>query len=161
MRPITSLTPDIHDLLRIPESNLDRGKDKDLKSLSPKKVLLIVKRKVKRIEDEQGIHVYLIIDQHIVDMQNLLESELHTLHIQDTPQRKRLNLSTIDMHNHISVNNSQTIILILTMILLSLKLVLSIIQNTMVQCTCQDMLHMAVDIEDHRIDIQLGTRGIE
>ena len=161
MHPITSLIPDIHDLLRIPESNLDRGRDKDLKSLSPKKVLLIVKRKVKRIEDEQGIHVYLIIDQHIVDMQNLLESELHTLHIQDTPQRKRLNLSTIDMHNHISVNNSQTIILILTMILLSLKLVLSIIQNTMVQCTSQDIPHMVVDIEDRRIDIQLDTRGIE
>ena len=65
------------------------------------------------------------------------------------------------MHNHISMNNSLTIILILTMILLNLKLVPSIIQNTMVQCTCQDMPHMAVDIEDHRIDIQPGTRDIE
>ena len=67
----------------------------------------------------------------------------------------------IDMHNHISMSNSLTIILILTMILLNLKWVLFIIQNTMVQYTCRDMLHMAVDIEDHRIDIQLGTRGIE
>ena len=65
------------------------------------------------------------------------------------------------MHNHISMSNSLTIILILTMILLNLKLVPSIIQSTMVQCTCQDMLHMAVDIEDHRIDIRLGTLGIE
>ena len=161
MRPITSLIPDIHDLLRIPESNPGRGKDKDLKSLSLKKVLLIVKRKVKRIGDDRGTHVYPIIDQHIADMQNLLESELRTLHIQDTPKRKRLNLSTIDMHNHISMSNSPTIILILTMILLSLKLVLSIIQNTMVQCTSQGMLPMVVDIDDHLIDIQLDTRGTE
>ena len=94
-------------------------------------------------------------------MQNLLESELRTLHIQDTPKRKQLNLSTIGMHNHISMSNSPTIILILTMILLSPKLVLSIIQNTMVQCTYLDMLHMVVDIDDHLIDIQLDTRGIE
>ena len=161
MHPITSLIPDIHDLLRIPESNLDRDRDKDLKSLSPKKGLLIVRRKVKRIGDAHDTHVYHIIDQHIADMQNLLESELRTLHIQDTPKRKRLNLSMIDMHNHISMSNSLTIILILTMTLLSPKWVLSIIQNTMVQCTSQDMLHMVVDIDDHLIDIQLDTRGIE
>ena len=94
-------------------------------------------------------------------MQNLSESELHTLHIQDTPKRKRLNLSMIDMHNHISMSNSPIIIPILTMILLNLKLVLSIIQSTMVQFMYLDMLHIAADIEDHRIDIQLGTRGIE
>ena len=163
MHLITSLILVNHVLLKIPESNLDRvkGRDKDEKSLSLKKALLIVKKKAKRIDDALGTHVYLIIDQHIVDMQNLWENELRTLQIQDTPQRKRLNLSTIDMHNHISVNNSQTIILILTMILLSPKLVLSIIQNTMVQCTSQDIPHMVVDIEDRRIDIQLDTRGIE
>ena len=42
MHPIISLIPDTHDLLRIPESNLDRGRDKDLKSPFLKKVLLIV-----------------------------------------------------------------------------------------------------------------------
>ena len=94
-------------------------------------------------------------------MQNLSESELHTLHIQDTPKRKRLNLSMIDMHNHISMSNSPIIIPILTMILQNLKLGLSIIQSTMVQFMYLDMLHIAADIEDHRIDIQLGTRGIE
>ena len=67
----------------------------------------------------------------------------------------------IDMHNHISMSNSPIIIPILTMILLNLKLVLSIIQNTMVQCMYLDMLHMVVDIDDHLIDIQLDTRGIE
>ena len=94
-------------------------------------------------------------------MQNLSESELHTPHIQDTLKRKRFNLSMIDMHNHISMSNSLIIILILMMILLNLKLVLSIIQSTMVQFMYLDMLHIAADIEDHRIDIQLGTRGIE
>ena len=161
MHLITSLILVSHDLLKTPESNLDRGRDKDLRSLFLKKVSQIVRKKVKRIGDAQGTHDYLIIDQHIVDMQNLSENELRTLQIQDTPQRKRLNLSTIDMHNHISVSNSPTIILILTMILLSPKLVLSIIQNTMVQCTSQDIPHMVVDIEDRRIDIQLDTRGIE
>lgn len=119
MHLITSLILVNHVLLKIPESNLDRvkGRDKDEKSLSLKKALLIVKKKAKRIDDAQGTHVYLIIDQHIVDMQNLSENELRTLQIQDTPQRKRLNLSTIDMHNHISVNNSPTIILIHTTIL--------------------------------------------
>ena len=161
MHLITSLILVNHDLLKIPESNLDRGRDKDPKSLFLKKVSQIVRKKVKRIGDAQGTHNYLIIDQHIADMENLLESELHTLHIQDTPKRKRLNLSMIDMHNHISMSNSLTIILILTMTLLSPKWVLSIIQNTMVQCTSQDMLHMVVDIDDHLIDIQLDTRGIE
>ena len=155
-----SLIHENHALLKIHESNLEGGRDKDLRSLFQKKVQLIVKLRVKRIEDAQGTPGYLIIDQHIVDMENLLENELRTLHIQDTP-RKRLNLSMIDMHNHISMSNSLTIILILTMILLNLKWVLSIIQSTMVQYTCRDMPHMAVDIEDHRIDIQLGTRGIE
>ena len=115
MHLITSLILVSHDLLKIPENNLDRGRDKDLKSLFLKKVSQIVRKKVKRIGDAQGTHDYLIIDQHIVDMQNLSENELRTQQIQDTPQRKRLNLSTIDMHNHISVSNSPTIILILTM----------------------------------------------
>ena len=94
-------------------------------------------------------------------MQSLLESELRILRIQDIPKRKWLNLSMIDMHNHISMSNSLTIILILTMILLNHKLVLSIIQSIMVRFTYLDMLHMVADIEDHRIDIRLGTRGIE
>ena len=94
-------------------------------------------------------------------MQSLLESELRILRIQDIPKRKWLNLSMIDMHNHISMSNSLTIILILTMILLNHKLVLSIIQSIMVLFTYLDMLHMVADIEDHRIDIRLGTRGIE
>ena len=120
---ITLLTLVSHVSLKIPKSNLDRdkGRDKDLKSPSLRKVLTIVKLRVKKIGDAQGTHDYLTIDQHIVDMQNLSENELHTLQIQDTPQRKRLNLTTIDMHNHISVSNSPTIILILTTILLNLK----------------------------------------
>ena len=120
---ITSLTLVSHVSLKIPKSFLDRdkGRDKDLKSPSLRKVLTIVKLRVKKIGDAQGTHDYLTIDQHIVDMQNLSENELHTLQIQDTPQRKRLNLTTIDMHNHISVSNSPTIILILTTILLNLK----------------------------------------
>ena len=155
-----SLIHENHALLKIHESNLEGGRDKDLRSLFLRKVQLIVKLRVKRIEGAQGIPGYLITDQHIADMQNLSENELRTLLIQDTP-RKRLNLSTIDMHNHISLSNSPTITLIHTMILLNLKWVLFIIQNTMVQYTCQDMPHMAADIEDHRIDIQHGTRDIE
>ena len=42
MHPIMSLIPDIRDLLKIPESNLDKGRDKDLRSPFLKKVLLIV-----------------------------------------------------------------------------------------------------------------------
>ena len=42
MHLIMSLILDINDLLRIHESNLDRGRDKDLMSPFLKKVLLIV-----------------------------------------------------------------------------------------------------------------------
>jgi hypothetical protein len=120
---ITSLTLVSHVSLKILKSNLDRdkGRDKDLKSQSLRKVLTIVKLRVKKIGDAQDIHDYLVIDQHTADTQNLSENERHTLQIQDTPQRKWLSLTTIGMHNHISVSNSPTIILILTTILLNLK----------------------------------------
>ena len=66
-----SLIHENHALLKIHESNLEGGRDKDLRSLFQKKVQLIVKLRVKRIEDVQGTPGYLIIDQHIADMENL------------------------------------------------------------------------------------------
>ena len=71
MHPIMSLIHGNHGLLKIPGGNLEGGREKDLRSLFLKKVLRIVKLRVKRIEDAQGTPGYLIIDQHIADMENL------------------------------------------------------------------------------------------
>ena len=71
MHLIMSLIHENHALPKIHESNLEGVRDKGLWNLSQKKVPLIVKPRVKRIEDVQGTLGYLIIDQHIADMENL------------------------------------------------------------------------------------------